>query len=141
MEERQYQTGIDLTTADEIVSAARTGLGDTLRSIVHFTPGAFDVLYVRRDLYANHEAAREAKSRLAAIERAGFGEKPLRTALGEESSGRTSIGPYRFTVRFHDGGFVVRVIEGDSGVLLTTDEMDVRAFEEAAIAVRRLLAE
>jgi|AntRauTorcE11898_2_1112593.scaffolds.fasta_scaffold00001_63 hypothetical protein len=141
MTDRQYQTGIDPTTADGIVSAARTGLGDTLRSVLHFTPASFDVLYVRQDLYDTPGAARDAKSRLVAIERSGFAEKPLRTALGEESFERTSIGPYRFTVRFHDDGFVVRVLEGDSGVLLTADEMDVRAFEEAAIAIRRLLAE
>ena len=140
MNDRQYRTGVDPTTADELVSAARTGLGDTLRSIVHFTPSTFDVLYARRDLYDDHGAVRDAKSRLVAIERSGFAEKPLRTALGGDSLGRTSIGPYRFTVRFHDGGFVVRVIEGDSGVLLTTDEMDVRAFEEAAVAVRRILS-
>jgi hypothetical protein len=136
-----YQTGIDPETADRLVSAARTGLGDTLRSIVHFTPAEFDVLYVRRGLYGDPDAAREAKSRLVAIERSGFAEKPLRTALGEEPGGRTSIGPYRFTVRFHDGGFVVRVVEGDGGVLLTADEMDVRAFEEAAVAIRRILRE
>ncbi|MFO8114766.1 MAG: hypothetical protein R6U01_05305 [Halorubrum sp.] len=141
MADRQYRTGIDPATADGIVSAARTGVGDTLRSVLHFTPASFDVLYVRRDLYDTPEAARDAKSRLVAIERSGFAEKPLRTALGEGSLERTSIGPYRFTVRFHDDGFVVRVLEGDGGVLLTADEMDVRAFEEAAIAVRELLAE
>ncbi|MFW6317843.1 MAG: DUF7522 family protein [Halorubrum sp.] len=141
MADSEYHTGIDRATADGIVSAARTGLGDTLRSVLHFTPASFDVLYVRRDLYENHEAARDAKSRLVAIERSGFAEKPLRTALGEESFERTSIGPYRFTVRFHDNGFVVRVLEGDTGVLLTADEMDVRAFEEAAVAIRGLLTE
>ena len=140
MRDRQFRTGIDPTIADELVSAARTGLGDTLRSIVHFTPAEFDVLYVRGDLYGDPEAARDAKSRLVAIERSGFAEKPLRTAIGEESLGRTSVGPYRFTVRFHDDRFVVRLIEGDSGVLLTTDEMDVRAFEEAAVAVRGVLS-
>ncbi|WP_435074555.1 DUF7522 family protein [Halorubrum sp. HHNYT27] len=141
MEQSQYQSGIDPTTADEIVSAARTGLGDTLRSIVHFTPAAFDVLYVRRDLSGDGDAAHEARSRLVAIERSGFAEKPLRTALGEGSLERGSVGPYRFTVRFHDDGFVVRVIEGDRGVLLTADEMDVRDFEEAAIAIRGILRE
>jgi hypothetical protein len=141
MGDTQYETGIDAAAADAIVSAARTGLGDTLRSVLYFTPGSFDLLYVRQDLYDDPDAARDAKSKLVAIERSGFAEKPLRTALGEGSLERASIGPYRFTVRFHDGGFVVRVLEGDGGVLLTADEMDVRAFEEAAIAIRGLLAE
>jgi hypothetical protein len=140
MNSRQYKTDIDPATADEIVSAARTGLGDTLRSIVHFTPAAFDVLYVRQDVSDASAAVHDAKARLVAIERSGFAEKPLRTALGEGSLERASVGPYRFTVRFHDHGFVVRLIEGDSGVLFTADEMDVRAFEEAAIAVREILA-
>ena len=141
MSNTQYRTGIDLTTADELVSAARTGLGDTLRSIVHFTPAEFDVLYVRQDLSDASAEVHEAKSQLVAVERSGFAEKPLRTALGEGTLERASVGPYRFTVRFHDNGFVVRLIEGDSGVLLTADEMDVRAFEEAAVAIRGILAE
>lgn len=33
----------------------------------------------------------------------------------------SSIGPYEFTVRFHEDGFVVRMLEGDAGVLLTVD--------------------
>jgi len=125
--------------ADAVVSAARTGLGDQLRSVVHFTPSGFDVLYLRRDLYESSAEAVEAKGRLVEIERVGFAERPVRDAVAapEVTDG---IGPYEFTVRFHEGGFVVRVLEGDHGVLFTADEMDVRAFEEIASTVRRLLA-
>jgi hypothetical protein len=125
--------------AERIVSAARTSVGDQLRTVVLFTPANFDVLYVRTDLYESTEQAREVKGRLVAFERVGFGEVPVRTAVsGAVGDG---IGPYAFTVRFHEDGFVVRVIEGDLGVLLTTDGVNANGFEEAAAAIRRLLAD
>jgi hypothetical protein len=132
-------TGIEADFEESLVSAARTSLGDTLRSVVYFTPSAFDVLYVRRGLYPSTEAARDAKSQLVALETVGFAEAPARTAIFDAAH-ESSIGPYEFTVRFHEDGFVVRVLEGDAGVLLTTDAMDVTAFETAAIAIRKLLA-
>ena len=138
MVDTEYKTGVDQTTAERLVSAARTGLGDTLRSVIYFTPSAFDVLYVRQDLYHSPAAARPAKSRLVEAERSGFAELPLRARHGR-SRERSSIGEYQFTVRFHDDGFVVRILEGDAGVVLTTDNMDVRAFTEAATAIRRTL--
>jgi hypothetical protein len=125
--------------ADAVVSAARTSLGDGLRSVVYFTPSTFEVLYVRQDLYDSSAAAAEAKARLVEIERVGFAERPVRDAVAGHETG-TDIGPYGFTVRFHERGFVSRVLAGDHGVLFTADEMDVRAFAEAATAVRRLLA-
>jgi hypothetical protein len=134
------ETNIGEEMADSIVSAARTSLGDTLRSVVHFTPSAFDVLYTRRDLYDSAERTAEAKSQLVEFERTGFAEGPVRTALASAAAG-SDIGAYEFTVRVHGDGFVVRVIQGDAGVLFTTDDMDVAAFEDAAIAIRRLLTD
>ena len=124
--------------SQEIVAAARTGLGDDLRSVIAFTPGSFEVLYTRSDLYGPGADVRAAKRSLVELERVGFAEAPVRTSLsvGEPTS---DIGPYSFTVRFHEDGFVARVIEGDRGVLLTTDGLDVRAFREAATAIRALL--
>ena len=40
----EFSTSISADTADHFVTAARTSLGDTLRSVVYFTPSAFDVL-------------------------------------------------------------------------------------------------
>jgi hypothetical protein len=118
---------------------ARTSLGDTLRSVVAFTPAEFDVLYVRSDLYDSAAAARAAKWQLVSFERVGFAEAPIRDASADAEP--SSIGPYEFTVRFHEDGFVARVLEGSLGVLLTTDDMDVTAFAEAATAIKRLLAD
>jgi len=135
-----FETSVTAEMADNIVSAVRTSLGDSLRSIVYFTPSAFDVLYTRRDLYETAERTAEAKSQLVDFERTGFAEIPVRTALAGDASG-SDIGPYEFTVRVHTDGFVVRVIQGDAGVIVTTDDMDVTAFEEAATAIGRLLRE
>lgn len=126
------------TDHQEIVAAARTGLGDQLRSVIGFSPGSFAVLYTRGDLYESGIDVREVKRPLVELERVGFAEAPVRTSLSAVAPG-TDIGPYDFTVRFHKNGFVARVIEGDRGVLLTTDSMDVRAFREAATAIRALL--
>ena len=138
---KPLETGIRGDTAESVVSAARTSLGDSLRSVVYFTPSAFDVLYVRQDLYASDDAAREAKAELVDLERVGFAERPVRTRLARRASGSGSgsgsgIGAFGFTIRAHENGFVVRALEGDAGVLLTADTMDISAFGEAITAVR-----
>ncbi|ELY52984.1 DUF7522 family protein [Natronococcus jeotgali] len=140
MTTEKHRTTISDDVATGLVSAARTSLGDTLRSVVYFTPSAFDVLYLRQELYGSMETARAAKGKLVELERVGFAEVPVRTAITRREDG-TGIGPYEFTVRFHEDGFVVRVLEGDVGTIMTTDSMDLNAFEDAATAVRRLLAD
>ncbi|RLM64201.1 hypothetical protein [Halorubrum sp. Atlit-26R] len=132
------ETGIDDRRTESILSATRTGLGDDLRSVVYFTPSSFDLLYVRADLYPSDENARERKAQLVRLERVGFAERPVRDSIAHSDDG-PDIGPYNFTVRFHDEGFVVRVLGGDAGVLFTTDSMDVGAFREAATAIRGVL--
>ena len=139
MASTSFDTSIDEDAAESIVSAARTSLGDALRSVVYFTPGAFDVLYTRQDLFDSADEVAAAMSRLVEFERTGFAEGPVRTRIARAGDD-AGIGPYEFTVRFHEDGFVVRVIQGDAGVLFTTDGMDVDAFEDAATPIRGLLA-
>lgn len=139
MNEGVYNCNIEGRTAEELVSAARTSLGDTLRTVVYFTPGAYDVLYVRSDLYEGREHAYEAKAELVDLERVGFAEGPVRSAVARRGR-RSELGEYEFTVRFHEEGFVIRVIQDYCGALLTVDRMDVEAFEEAVTAIQRLLA-
>ncbi|QLG49470.1 DUF7522 family protein [Natrinema halophilum] len=138
MIDEPYRTEIIEELATGIASAARTSLGDTLRSTIYFTPSDFDILYLRQDLYDSVDDARRAKAQLVELEQVGFAEGPVRTALGHGDAG-SNIGEYEFTVRFHDDGFVLRVLQGGSGVLLTIDSMDANAFEDAAIAVQELL--
>ena len=132
------ETDIDDRRAESILSATRTSLGDDLRSVVYFTPSTFDLLYVRTDLYPSDEDARERKAHLVQLERVGFAERPIRNSVAHGGEG-PDIGPYDFTVRFHEDGFVVRVLADDAGVLFTTDSMDVRAFREAVTAIRGVL--
>ncbi|WP_419181056.1 DUF7522 family protein [Haloarcula rara] len=49
MYEVPFETDIDSKSADSVISAARESLGDTLRSVVYFTPSGMDLLYVRQD--------------------------------------------------------------------------------------------
>jgi hypothetical protein len=132
------ETALDAELADAIVATARTALGDTLRSVIAFSPSEFDVLYVRADLYDSPGEVREAKGQLVEFERVGFAEAPIRTVIAESES-QSTIGPYAFTVRFHEEGFVVRLIVDDLGILFTADSMDVRAFNETAVAIGSLV--
>jgi len=133
-----FTTEIDAQFAERVVTTARTSIGDTLRSVIYFTPDEMDLLYVRSDLYDSRQRALEAKSRLVEFERVGFDEAAVRTALAVPSDPE-SIGPYDFTVRVHDDGYVVRVLTDDTGVILTSDEIAVESFEDAAVAITRLL--
>lgn len=133
-----FSTGIDTTFADSLISAARTTLGDTLRSVIYFTEREMDLLYVRKDLYETQQGAMEVKSRLVEFERIGFDEAPVRSVLSVPGD-PSSIGTYEFTVRVHDDGYVIRLLGDGVGVLLTTDEMEVEAFQDAAKAVTGLL--
>lgn len=133
-----FSTGIETPFADSVISIARTSVGDTLRSVIYFTTDEMDLLYVRADLYESRQGALEVKSRLVEFERAGFDEAPIRSVLSVPQEPE-SIGEYNFTVRIHDDGYVLRVLGDDAGVILTTDEMDVEAFEDAAVAITKLI--
>ncbi|MFC7080150.1 DUF7522 family protein [Halorussus caseinilyticus] len=136
------ETDVSEAFGDSLVSTCRTALGDTLRTVVYFTPEAFDVLYLRSDLYAGDpKRVRDVKSRFVDNERLGFDSQETYRRLHEDSDAEPDIGEYEFTIRVFSDGFVSRVIVGDHGVLLTTDSMDIKSFEELAISLRKLLAD
>ncbi|MWG33007.1 DUF7522 family protein [Halomarina oriensis] len=134
------RTGTTTLLSDSLVSTARAGIGDTLRSVIYFTPVTFEVLYLRKDLYDDEAAAREVKGRLVDVERSGFVDGSAYSSLGPGGTDGPTFGEYEFTLRVFRDGFVSRVIVGDHGVLLTTDEVDVGDFEEVAVTLRKLLA-
>ncbi|WP_254546295.1 DUF7522 family protein [Halomarina pelagica] len=134
-------TDISVDFAEGLVSTCRTGVGDTLRSVIYFTPDAFDLLYLRSDLYPNEERAREVKERFVEIEREGFDAQHSYTELSLEPDTEPEIGEYEFTIRVFSDGFISRVLVGDHGVLMTTDEMDIDAFEEIAVSAGKMLEE
>ena len=127
----------DFTTA--VVSSCRTTLGDSLRSVVYFTRETFEVLYVRQDLYDDEEEMRSAKADLVESERTGFGPQEKYQSSGEAPDGGPDFGEYEFTLRVFSDGFVGRVLNGDHGVIVTTDELELSEFEEMEIAIIRML--
>ena len=126
--------------SDSLVALSRTALGDTLRSVVYFTPEEFEVLYLRSDLGLDPVRARTAKVDLVENERLGFSTQETYRDLTDEPGVEPSLGEYQFTLRAFSEGYVARVIVDDRGVLVTTDSMDIDAFEEFAVAARRTLA-
>ncbi|WP_456071282.1 DUF7522 family protein [Haladaptatus caseinilyticus] len=51
------------------------------------------------------------------------------------------MGEYGFTVRAFSDGFVSRVIVGEHGVLLTSEQLHIADFEEVAVSLRKMLTE
>ncbi|WP_248896724.1 DUF7522 family protein [Haloplanus halobius] len=111
---------------EQLVSACRTTLGDSLRSITYFTPGAHEQVYLRSDLEADADLAASVEH-----EAAGF-----RTQLAYSES---ELGEYQYTLRVFENGFVMRVIDGDHGVFVTTDGITVRRSKEVTRAIRSTL--
>nr|WP_266077591.1 hypothetical protein [Haladaptatus caseinilyticus] len=67
------ETGIADEFADELVTTCRTGVGDTLRSVIYFTPKEFDLLYLRSDLYGGQQSSSTGiETRLRRQQRLGF---------------------------------------------------------------------
>ncbi|AHG02972.1 hypothetical protein HALDL1_04680 [Halobacterium sp. DL1] len=112
--------------ASELVSASRTTVGDSLRSITYFTEDQEEQLYLRSDLEPDADLVGFADN-----ERLGFRSQ----AVYDD----TELGAYQFTIRVFERGFLTRVIAGDHGSFVTTDEMPTEEFEELASAVRSVL--
>ncbi|MFC7079935.1 DUF7522 family protein [Halorussus caseinilyticus] len=112
--------------ADQLVSTCRTAVGDELRSVTYFDENEEEQLYLRGDLEADADLVGFADN-----ERLGFHSQ----ALYEE----TELGPYQFTMRVFDHGYLTRVIVGDHGAFVTTDAMEMDRFRELASAMGSVL--
>jgi len=137
----EKQGGQGPTLEEQIVSICRTTVGDGLRSVILFTEEDHDILYMRRDLEKMGEAVRTVKEQFVDNERLGFDSRETYDELMVDPDTEPDIGEYEFTIRVFSQGFISRVLVGERGVLLTTDAIDMDAFEEMAIALRRLLAD
>lgn len=127
--------------SDSIVSICRAGLGDSLRTVITFTPSDYEVLYLRADLEGDRHHRRKLHEDFVDIERFGFASQGRFNQLSAEHDTEPEIGSYVATIRVFTNGFVARVIVGDYGVVVTTDELDIASFEDLAVAIRTLLAE
>lgn len=118
--------GLSEELAEELVSAARTSVGDELRSVTYFTPTDFEQLYLHSDLETGADVARFV----------------LQESTGFEATDAyhdTELGTFVFMIRAFEHGYLTRVIVDDRGVFVTTDELDMTSFEELAAAVRQVL--
>lgn len=111
---------------DELISTARTVVGDELRSLAYFTEETVYQLYLRDDLDQTADLIGFAEN-----ERLGF-----RSQLAYNN---TQLGEYQFTIRVFEHGYLTRVITGDHGIWVTTDAMHIDRFEELANALATVL--
>ncbi|WP_436347260.1 DUF7522 family protein [Natronorubrum sp. FCH18a] len=113
---------------DQIVTTCRTAIGDSLRSATYFTRDDYQQLYLRNDLERDADL-----STFIGHEWRGF--KTAQTAYeGSE------LGDYNYTIRVFDNGFLIRVTNDSEGVLVTTDGLTVKDFEEVATALNSFLS-
>ena len=126
---------------EELVGLCRATVGDSLRSVIHFTRDDSELLYLRTDLYGNdRRRALEVKASLVESERVGFTPYERYEPHSAGAGSDPVHGDYEFTVRVFTDGFVCRIILGDHGLLLTAEDLDVDRVEEVAIALRGLLS-
>lgn len=114
--------------ASALTAAARTGLGDRLRSLTYFTPESFEQVYLRSDLEADADLS-------GFVELARNGFQTSAAYAGSE------LGSYAYTVRMFDHGSLVRVTDGDEGVFVTAETLTIRRSEEIATALDETLTE
>ena len=117
---------VDSSFEERLVSACRTAVGDSLRSVTYFTPDAYEQVYLRSDLKADADLGEWVEH-----EREGF-----ETPAAYEGS---ELGDRQYTLRVFENGFATRVIDGDRGVLVTTDGITVRRSREVTRAIRSTL--
>ena len=111
---------------EELLSACRTMVGDELRSLTYFTADDHRFIYLREDL--SHD---ESIAPIARNERMGF--------ASQGTYEDPELGDYRATIRVFTNGYLTRVIVGDHGAFITTDEMKTERFTEMAEAVEEIL--
>jgi hypothetical protein len=117
----------DDEVAEQIRSTCRTVLGETLRSITYFTPGAYEQLYLRSDLEADADLA-------GFVEHESLGFRANTAYRGSE------LGDYEHTVRSFENGYITRVVADEEGVFVTTDGLTMRRSEEVASALVEVLS-
>ena len=122
------EDGISEAEAEELVSAARTTVGEELRSIAYFTEETVEQLYLRADLEEGADLV-------------GFAEEERLGFRSQRAYRETELGDYQFTIRVFDQGYLTRVIHGEHGVWVTTDAMSIDRFEELASAIGAILRE
>lgn len=111
---------------EQLLSACRTGVGDSLRSITYFTDEDFEQIYLRSDLESN-------------VDLTGFVELESDGFHAQAAYRGSELGDYRYTVRAFENGYLTRVTADHHGVFLTTDGLTLRRSEEVAESLASVL--
>ncbi len=114
-------------TAQQVVTTCRTVVGDSVRSISYVTRDDYEQLYLRDDLEQDADL-----STFIGHEWHGF-------ATTQDAYVGSELGQYQYTIRVFENGFLVRVTSDRDGVLVTTDGLTLKDFEELATAVESVL--
>lgn len=109
-----------------LVRAARTSVGDELRSLTYFDDETLEQLYLRDDLDRTADLV-------------GFAEQERLGFRSRDAYRNSELGEYKFTIRAFEHGYLTRVISDTHGVWVTTDSMRIDRFEELAEAVATVL--
>ena len=107
---------------DRFVETCAEIAGDALRSIVYFTEDDFDQIFLRDYLSADADIQSFVEN-----ERGGFHRIP--TQAGSE------LGRYEYTIQRFQGGYLVRVLSGEHGVFVTTNQMPIERYDRLATAI------
>ena len=114
---------------ERLATTCRTTVGDNLRSVTYFTRSDFEQVYLREDLERDADLM-------------GFiGTEWQDFKLTTDAYQGSELGGYRYTLRVFDNGYLVRVGTEDTGVIVSTDGMELRDFEELVSAVSATLEE
>ncbi|MFB6120179.1 MAG: hypothetical protein ABEJ68_03575 [Halobacteriaceae archaeon] len=113
--------------AEQLISTARTGLGDRVRSITFFTHDDYEQVYLREDLEQDADL-----SDFIGHEWRGF-------ETTQAAYGQSELGRYEFTLRGFENGYLLRVTTQRKGVFVTADGATLTDYREVAIALEELL--
>jgi len=120
-------TLLDDSVADQVVTAARTAVGDSLRSVTYFSRDDYEQLYLRGDL--------ERDADLGTF----VGHEWREWETTRSAYAGSELGAHEYTIRVFENGFLVRVAVDRGGVFVTTDGLTLTDFEEVAGALREVL--
>ena len=110
------------------MSACRTAVGDTVRSITYFTSNGFEQVYLRSDLETDADLT-------------GFVELESDGFRANRAYRDSELGEYRYTIRTFENGYLTRVTVGEEGAFVTTDGLTMRRSEDVAEALRGVFEE
>ena len=111
----------------ELIETAKENIGDALRSVIYFTRSDFDQLYLRDNLERDADV-----SSFVGHEWRSYRETPRAYQSSE-------LGEYDFTARGFDNGYLLRVATDRKGVLITTDSLSLKDYENLAESLHAIL--